>query len=114
MCVLFAGRWSDNGFLMSEPSTELIFYQDTSSHHHVPPDQLLLNTATTTTHGRVGAAAAVGNVTAGEILEDLTDCRWLNPIDPTAAQKLVLRPGHGSVFSLTDTSPEYTAKTDGA
>ena len=49
-CALLAGRWSDNGFLMSEPSTELIFYQDTSSHHHVPPDQLLLNSATTATH----------------------------------------------------------------
>jgi hypothetical protein len=47
----YPGRWSDNGFLMTQESIELTFYQDTSSHHCVPPDQLLLGAAARPTAG---------------------------------------------------------------
>ena len=121
----FPGRWSDNGFMMTEPSIELTYFQDTSSHFQVPPDQLPQAAAAVETNpngkggnvvgrslafssGKAGGRAPVGNVSAAEIAEDLNGCRWSNPQSPGDAPKLALRPGKGSLFSLADTSPEYT------
>ena len=102
----YPGRWSDNGFVMTAHSKTLTFFQDTSSHFHVPPDQLLRNTSSRSAKQLV---APVGNnVTALEIAQDLNNCRWQNPASPGDAPRLVLKPGKGSLFSLADTSPEYT------
>ena len=111
----YPGRWSDNGFVMTERSQTLTFFLDTSSHFHVPPDQLLRTTGTAAVGGGAGGGAGstnlapVGNVTALEIAHDLNNCRWQNPASPADAPKLVLHPGKGSLFSLADTSVEYTA-----
>lgn len=125
---------------MTESSKEILFFQDTSSHHHTPPDQLLSATVSSgagrvpyplnsficlATHvavvpstgffplGQVLPAARqpVGNVTAEAIFRDLSDCRWTNPNKPDDAPTLTLHPGMGSLFSLTDTSPEYTSSS---
>ena len=43
------------------------------------------------------------------IMQDLNDCRWTNPNLPDEPPKLVLHPGKGSLFSLVDTSLEYSS-----
>ena len=105
----YPGRWSDNGFLMTESTKELIFYQDTSSHHHVSPDRLLSTTISSDVGRGQHTQNPVGNVTAHDILLDLNDCRWINPSLPDDPPKLVLHPGKGSLSSLADTSPEYSS-----
>ena len=92
--------------MRKQDTVELIFYQDASSHHHVPPDQL----GAIGGGGRPSRLAPVGNVTARDVQHDLSNCRWQNPSAPDAPPKLVLRPGAGSLFSLADTSPEYTGQ----
>lgn len=105
----YPGRWSDNGFLMTDTTKELIFYQDTSSHHHMSPDRLLTTTISSNAGRGQHTQKPVGNVTAQDIWLDLNDCRWTNPKLPDDPPKLVLHPGQGSLFSLADTSPEYSS-----
>jgi hypothetical protein len=94
---------------MTEPAKELIFYQDTSSHHHMSPDRLLSTTIRSSVDRGLHASIPLANVTAQDILRDLNNCRWTNPNLPDDAPKLVLHPGMGSLFSLADTSPEYSS-----
>ena len=101
--------------VMTESTKELIFFSDTSSHHHMPPDRLLNASVGSGGGGGGGVdyivpvAPKLGNVTAQDILRDLSGCRWTNPSVPDDPPKLVLHLGMGSLFSLVDTSPEYTS-----
>jgi hypothetical protein len=81
------GRWSANGFVMTEHTKEVTFYADTSQGHHI---------------------------TATRLLKSLHSGRWTNP--KTGESTLALKPAgfgptgsyQGAVFSLVDTSREYT------
>lgn len=106
----YPGRWSENGFVMTEAAKEVVFYQDTSSHHHMPPDRLLHATSSSGIGRRLPVTwQPTGNVSAQDLWRDLSSCRWTNPSLPDDPPTLVLKPGQGSLFSLADTSPEYTS-----
>ena len=80
------GRWSDNGFIMTERERVLTFYADTSRGH---------------------------SITASSLRKSLNSGRWTNP--KTGVSTLALKPAgwsageyQGALFSLVDTSKEYT------
>lgn len=82
----YAGRWSENGFIMTEEVKQLTFIADHSQG---------------------------SRVTASGLLQSLNSGRWLNP--KTGSRQLALKPAgwqpgqyQGAVWSLADTSPEYT------
>eukprot|EP00750_Incisomonas_marina_P005964 INCI14258.2.p1 GENE.INCI14258.2~~INCI14258.2.p1 ORF type:complete len:545 (-),score=88.70 INCI14258.2:874-2508(-) len=72
----FAGRWSDNAFLMVDPETSLTFFSDN---------------------------AVNGNITAAQLKTSLENAgSWGGVVQ----QKM----GQGGIWSLADTSAEYTSK----